>query len=246
MDHRPMRTIGSFDGFDVATYWTRKVTIGTLDVPTDVQNETDLEEDAQMANVAVVYYSSTGNTYRLAQAIAEGAKGAGADVRVRKVAELAPDEAIATNQGWKEHREATADVPEASLDDLSWAKGIAFGSPTRFGLVAAQLKQFLDSTGPLWQQGALVDKIVTGFTGAQTLHGGHETTLSSLNHVFAHWGAVIVPLGYTDPSVFATGNPYGSSWASGGTDGPDEPTLVVARHQGARLARWAKLASAGN
>ena len=79
-------------------------------------------------------------------------------------------------------------------------------------MVAAQLEQFLDTTGPLWQQGKLTDKVVTSFTGAATAHGGHETTLLSSDAVFSHWGSVIVPLGYSSPAVFETGNPYGSTW----------------------------------
>jgi NAD(P)H dehydrogenase (quinone) len=92
-----------------------------------------------------------------------------------------------------------------------------------------------------WQRGALADKAVTAFTAAHTPHGGHETTIASLYNVFTHWGCVIVPLGYTDPAVFATGNPYGSSWSSDGGAGPDAATLDVARHQGRRLARIAAL-----
>lgn len=196
-----------------------------------------------MAKIAVIYYSSTGNTHQLARAIGEGATDAGAEVRLRKVHELAPEEAVATNQGWKEHVEATVDVPEATLEDLEWADGIAFGTPTRYGLPSAQLKQFLDTTGGLWQQGKLVDKAISTFTGAYNRHAGHETTQTALNNVFAHWGSVIVPLGFTDPLVFdpTTGNPYGASWQSGGGEGPDATALAVARHQGARLARIAGL-----
>lgn len=202
-----------------------------------------------MSRIAVIYYSSTGNTYQLATAIEVGARAAGAETRLRRVRELAPEEAIATNQGWATHRAATAYVPEAVLDDLEWADGVIFGTPTRFGLPSAQLKQFIDTAGPLWQQGKLVDKAVSAFTGAYNRHAGHETTLTALNNVFVHWGAVIVPLGFTDPAVFAAdaGNPYGVSWQSGGTDrsGPDETTLAVARHQGGRVARIAGLLAAG-
>lgn len=192
--------------------------------------------------IAVIYYSATGHTYRLAEALASGAADAGGEVRLRQVHELAPATAIASNPAWQAHAAETATIAEASLEDLEWADGLAFGAPTRYGMVAAQLKQFLDLTGPLWQQGKLADKVVTSFTGASTAHGGHETTLLSLSAVFAHWGSVIVPLGYTDPAVFVTGNPYGSTWLSGGGPGPDELTLQVARHQGARLTRWARQA----
>jgi NAD(P)H dehydrogenase (quinone) len=191
-------------------------------------------------HIAVIYYSATGNTHSLAQAIAEGATTAGAEVRLRTVKELAPPEAIASNDAWAQHIQKTSSQSvEATLEDLEWADGVAFGSPTRFGLPSSQLKQFIDSTGPLWSQGKLIDKPMTAFTGASTQHGGHETTIASLFNVFVSWGAVIVPLGYTSPEVFTTGNAYGSSWTSGGQQGPDEVTLDVARQQGARLCRLA-------
>ena len=103
--------------------------------------------------VAIIYYSATGTTYQLARAVEQGASEAGADVRFRKVRELAPDEAIASNQGWAAHRLESQHVPEATLDDLAWADAIIFGTPTRYGLPTAQLKQFLDTTGPLWVKG---------------------------------------------------------------------------------------------
>jgi NAD(P)H dehydrogenase (quinone) len=192
--------------------------------------------------IAVIYYSATGNTHKLAAAIAEGATNFGAEVRIRTVRELAPPEAIQSNEAWAQHvAETSSDSTEATLDDLEWAQGVAFGSPTRFGLVSSQLKQFIDSTGPLWSQGKLIDKPMTAFTGASTAHGGHETTIVSLFNVFVSWGSIIVPLGYTSPDVFTTGNAYGSSWTSGKSGGPDEATLNVARQQGARLARVTSL-----
>src|SRR6516164_9025921 len=102
-----------------------------------------------MPNVAVIYYSATGNVHALAEALAEGAATEGADVRLRRVAELAPAEAIDSNPAWRKHIDATASVQVATLDDIRWAEALAFGSPTRFGNVSAQLKQFLDITGPL-------------------------------------------------------------------------------------------------
>lgn len=190
--------------------------------------------------VAVIYYSATSVTYRLARAVEEGATQAGAEVRFRKVRELAPDEAIASNQGWAAHRLETQSVPEATLEDLEWAEAIVLGTPTRFGLPTAQLKQFIDTTGPLWGQGKLVNKVVSSFTSASTGHGGHETTLTSLNNVFYHWGAIIVPPGYADPVQFAAGNPYGASWTSNnGQAMPDDAALGSARFQGRRVAELA-------
>ncbi len=189
--------------------------------------------------VAVIYYSATGSVHRLAEAVAEGARDAGAEVRLRRAAELAPDSAIDANPAWREHVDTTArDVAEAALADLEWADGYAFGTPTRFGNTTAQLKQFLDTTGGLWQAGKLADKTVTAFTSAVNVHGGMESTILSLNNVFYHWGCIIVPPGYTDDTVYASGgNPYGTSWAAGMQGAkPDEATLAAARYQGRRLA----------
>lgn len=188
--------------------------------------------------VAVIYYSATGSVYKLAQAVEEGAKEAGAEVRFRKVHELAPEEAIQSNQGWSDHALMTEDVPEAQLEDLEWADAYLFGTPTRFGNVSAQLKQFLDQTGGLWFEGKLADKVVSGFTSAQNVHGGQESTLLSMYNVFAHWGAIVVTPGYTDPLLFeAGGNPYGAS----STGEPSEQELAAARYLGRRVAEKAAL-----
>lgn len=195
---------------------------------------------------AIIYYSATGGTHKLAQAIAEGAREAGGEVRFLKVRELAPEEAIASNEGWSAHRAETQDVPEATLADLEWADAILFGAPTRFGLPAAQLKQFLDTTGPLWGQGKLIDKIVSTFTSTATAHGGQESTILALNNTFYHWGAIIVPPGYADPIQFAAGNPYGASFTSqNGTVPPDENALASARFQGRRTVEIAARFLAG-
>lgn len=195
-----------------------------------------------MTNIAIIYYSAYGHTYRLAQALEEGAKSQGAQTRLRKVRELAPDEVIATQQGWKDHRAATEHIVEATLDDLEWADGYAFGTPTRFGNPSAQLKQFLDTAGGLWQRGVLADKAVTSFTGAMNPHGGQETTIVALNNVFYHWGSIIIPVGYTDPAIFAAGgNPYGTSNTASEDGSIDEAVLNAARYQGSRLARFAQV-----
>jgi NAD(P)H dehydrogenase (quinone) len=133
-------------------------------------------------------------------------------------------------------------VAEATLGDLEWADGYAFGTPTRFGNPAAQLKQFLDTTGPLWAQGKLADKPVTSFTSSMNRHGGQESTLLALNTVFYHWGSVIVPPGYTDPLLYASGgNPYGTSLVTGRDIATALPPEIVeaARYQGRRLAQFA-------
>ena len=190
--------------------------------------------------IAVVYYSATGNVHGLAQSVGEGAEGAGAEVRLRHVEELASELLISQNQYWGRHRSEVANAPVAALDDLDWADGVAFGSPTRFGNVAAQLKQFFDQAGELWQAGKLADKVGTAFTSSQNPHGGQETTILALNNTLYHWGMLILPLGYTVSEVFAAGgNPYGASFVTGHTvTGPDEHARAVARYQGQRLARF--------
>jgi NAD(P)H dehydrogenase (quinone) len=194
--------------------------------------------EAQPAGVrlAVVYYSATGSVHALANAVADGARSAGAELR--RVPELAGEDAIDANPAWRSYVDATKfTVAEATLDDLEWANAYAFGTPTRFGLPAAQLKQFIDQTGGQWQAGVFHHKPVTSFTSAQNPHGGQESTILALNNVFYHWGCVIVPPGYTDAVLFdAGGNPYGTSWA--GVDGaPSEQVLAGARYQG-QLVTW--------
>ncbi len=194
-----------------------------------------------VARVAVIYYSATGNVHGLAQAVAAGAEQAGAEVRLRHVEELASELQISQNQYWGRHRSQVAEAPVATLADLDWADGIAFGTPTRFGNVAAQLKQFSDQAGKLWQQGKLADKVATAFTSSQTTHGGQESTILALSNTLYHWGMLILPVGYTVQEVFAAGgNPYGTSFTTGHTvTGPDERALEAARYQGQRLARYA-------
>jgi NAD(P)H dehydrogenase (quinone) len=195
-----------------------------------------------VTRIAVIYYSATGNVHALARAVADGASEEGADVRLRHVAELPPEMLISFKQHWGCHRSELEDQPDAALEDLEWADGIALGTPTRFGNVAAQLKLFLDLAGELWQRGALEDKVATSFTSSQTVHGGQEATILALNNTLYHWGALVLPLGYTVHDVFnGGGNPYGTSYTSGHrlNGKPDEETLTVARAQGARLARVA-------
>ncbi|GHJ06904.1 NAD(P)H:quinone oxidoreductase [Micromonospora matsumotoense] len=188
--------------------------------------------------VAVIYYSATGITYQMAQAACEAAGEAGAEVRLRKVRELAPDEAIRSNAGWQAHRLETQDVMEAEIDDLAWADVVIFGSPTRYGMIAAQLKQFIDTTGPLWANGALADKVYSGFTSTATSHGGQESTLLSLFTIFYHWGGVVVTPGYTDPSQFVAGNPYGASHTSNnGEVAPDHVALAATALTAKRAVR---------
>lgn len=195
-------------------------------------------------NAAIVYYSSTGTVHALAQAAAEGAEKAGARVRLRKVAETAPPEAISAKPAWGQHLQDTADVAEASLDDLVWADAVLFGTPTRFGNPASQLRAFIDTTGSLWGEGKLADKVYSAFTASITRHGGQESTLLALANTFYHWGGIIVPPGYTDPIQFESGNPYGTSHVAG--DGPPgDIALQAARHQARRVVDTAAALQAG-
>lgn len=195
--------------------------------------------------VAVIYYSATGNVHALASAFADGAREAGAEVRLCRVEELAPDAAIDSNPAWREHIDATADVPIATHDDLRWADAFAFGTPTRYGNVSSQLKQFIDTTAGLWAGGELADKAVTGFTSAINTHGGNEATLLALYNTMYHWGSVIVPPGYTAQEFGAAGgNPYGVSHPSMGGQ-PQELALAGARAQAQRLVRIGTLVASG-
>lgn len=202
---------------------------------------------SEKAKIAIVYYSAMGHAYQVAKAFEAGAKAEGAEVRLRKVKELATPEVIATNPAWKAHLEATKDVPEVTLADLEWANGFIFGSPTRYGVMAAQLKQFFDSTGPLWGQGKLSHKPVTAFAGAINPHGGQVNTINSIYSVMQHWGAIVVPTGYTDSSIYAAGgSPYGVIYTAAARESTsvEEPVLAAARYMGARLARYAEVLAA--
>ena len=141
--------------------------------------------------VPVIYYSATGNVHALAQAVADGAEEEGAEVRPRHVEELASELHISQNQYWGRHRSIVSEDPVATLDDLEWA--------------AAQLKQFIDQAGRLWQEGKLADKAATSFTSSQTAPGGQESTILALNNTLYHSGMVIAALGYTVREVFAAG-----------------------------------------
>ena len=203
-----------------------------------------------MADVklAVIYYSATGTIHGMAQRIAAAGEKAGAEVRLRQVTELAPPEAIASNAGWSQHFDRTKDEPKADVEDLVWADAVLFGTPTRYGNVASQLKQFLDTTGPQWGQGLLADKVYAGFTATQTAHGGQESTLLALYNVIYHWGGILVPPGYTDPLKFGDGNPYGVSHVTGANnDAPLTPVVEAALdHLATRVVTVAGRLKAGS
>ncbi|GES31048.1 NAD(P)H:quinone oxidoreductase [Streptomyces angustmyceticus] len=195
--------------------------------------------------VAVIYYSSTGTIAELARLIADAAEHAGADVRLRRAAELAPQTAIDANPAWAANAAATADIMEATHEDMLWADAVIFGTPTRFGNVSSQLKQYIDTLGGLWQQGRLADKVYSGFTASATRHGGQESTLLALYQTVHHFGGILVTPGYTDPAKFTDGNPYGTSHVGGPDTPPDDDARTAARIQAERVVTFTKAVKHG-
>lgn len=197
-------------------------------------------------NVAIIYYSSTGTNYKLAKKAEEAAKEAGAEVKLVKVPELAPEEAINGNPAWKAHVEETKDVPTASLDDLVWADAYIFSVPTRYGAVPSQMRQFLDTTGGLWSEGKLANKVVSAMASASNPHGGQEQTILSLYTTMFHWGAIVAAPGYTDDSIFAAGgNPYGTSVTTDQEGNWKDDVTPAVKHQTKRTIQIADAVKKG-
>jgi NAD(P)H dehydrogenase (quinone) len=199
-----------------------------------------------MAKVLVLYYSSYGHVETLAEAVAAGAREAGAEVALKRVPELVPEEVAR-----KAHMKVDQAAPIATVDELPQYDAIVFGTPTRFGMMAAQMRNFLDQTGGLWAKGALIGKVGSVFASTATQHGGQETTITSFHTTLLHHGMVIVGAPYSDARLtemkeVSGGTPYGATTLAGG-DGsrqPSENELGIARTQGAHVARIAaKLAS---
>lgn len=197
--------------------------------------------------VLVLFYSTYGHIYQMAQAIATGAEQVnGSEVKIRRVAETLPDEVL-TAMGAKEAQKAFAQVELVTLEDLKEADAIIFGTPTRFGVMAAQMKQFLDSTGQLWAKGELVGKVGGVFTSSATQHGGQETTIQSFHTLMLHHGMLIAGLPYAFQGQMGVeqvkgGSPYGASTIADG-DGsrmPSEIELDGAKYQGKFIAEIAK------
>ena len=191
-----------------------------------------------MPKVLVLFYSRTGNTAALADAVVEGAKSVRfAEVDVRRIDDLAPASVIESIPDWKASRARLAARYQtfADVNSLADYDALILGAPTRYGIMAAELKNVLDQTGPLWQAGKLVNKVGSAFTSVSTAHGGHETTLWSIMTPMANLGMLLVPPGYSDPVMFAGGSPYGAT-ATTGAAAPGESDLAAARHQGRRVA----------
>ncbi len=200
-----------------------------------------------MTGVLVVFYSMYGNTAKLAKAVAEGAREVkGVEVRLRQVEDLLPKEVIEGSPRIKSVKGELADIKIATNDDLKWAGGVLFGSPTRYGNMCAQLKQYLDRTGQLWMEGALIGKPAGVFTSTSTIHGGQETTLISMMIPLFHHGMIIVGVPYSEERLFSLelggGSPYGASSISGPTAEvqPTEKDLAIARTLGKRVAQVTK------
>ena len=180
--------------------------------------------------LAIIYYSSTGTNYTLAREAETAAKDLGVEnIRFKRVEETVPEEVIKENEDWHNHYQETKEIETATVDDLDWADAIIFSYPTRYGDAPSQFKSLVDSTGGLWQNGKLVNKVVTGMTSAANPHGGQEGTLLSLYKTMMHWGAIIAAPGYADPVVFETGgNPYGFSIVGGSDlDGKQKQAIAA-------------------
>lgn len=191
--------------------------------------------------VLIAFYSRTGTTEALAKAIAEGAQAQGAEVRLRRVREVVSPQIMANVPGWADSAEKmNALYPAPNEADAEWADAIIFGTPTRFGNVSSELKAWVDSLGGLWFQGKLNGKVGSAFSSTSTQHGGNESTNLTMYNFMAHLGMIIVPLGYSDPVMFAAGTPYGATAISGqNSTPPSENDLNVARYQGRRVAQVA-------
>ncbi|WP_304156064.1 NAD(P)H:quinone oxidoreductase type IV [Mesonia mobilis] len=180
--------------------------------------------------LAIIYYSSTGTNYTLAREAETAAKDLGVEnIRFKRVEETVPEEVIKENEDWHNHYQETKEIETATVEDLDWADAIIFSYPTRYGDAPSQFKSLVDSTGALWQNGKLVNKVVTGMTSAANPHGGQEGTLLSLYKTMMHWGAIVAAPGYADPVIFETGgNPYGFSMIGGSDlDGKQKQAIAA-------------------
>ncbi|HNQ02365.1 MAG TPA: NAD(P)H:quinone oxidoreductase [Syntrophales bacterium] len=196
--------------------------------------------------VLVVFYSMYGHTYKMAQAIAEGVKEVpGADAVLRRVPETLPEDVLA-KMGALEAQKSMAHIPVCTVDELAGADAVIFGTPTRFGNMCGQMRQFLDATGGLWAKGSLAGKVGSVFTSSATQHGGQESTILSFHINLLHHGMVVVGLPYAFAGQMrideiSGGSPYGASTIAGGKGErmPSENELAAARWQGRHVARIA-------
>jgi NAD(P)H dehydrogenase (quinone) len=201
----------------------------------------------ERAKVQVVFYSMYGHIYRMAEAVAEGARSVpGVEVSLFQVPELVPADAL-EKSGAAAAKKAFAHIPAAKVDQLGEADAIIFGTPTRYGNMCAQMRNFMDQTGGLWMKNALVGKVGSVFASTATQHGGQETTITSFHTTLLHLGMIIVGVPYSEQRQMTVGeitggSPYGASTIAGG-DGsrsPSENELAIARFQGKHVAEIAK------
>lgn len=203
-------------------------------------------------HVGVFFYSMTGNVLDLAEAVAEGVEEVqGVEAHLHPVDELVPDETIEGDERMASVAERKAELPAAEVDMLRDYQGFLFGTPTRYGRLAAQLAQFLDQTGAIWQDGATIGKPAGVFTSTASVHGGQETTIVSTWATFAHLGMLPVGVPYSEARLFELepegGSPYGASSVSGpeAEKGPTERELDIARTHGRRVAELVRVIDAG-
>ena len=202
--------------------------------------------------VLVIFYSMYGHVWRLAEAVAAGAREvADAEVELLQVPELVPDDVL-EKSGAKAARKAFAGVPWASVEKLASADAVIFGTPTRFGMMCAQMRNFLDQTGGLWMKGALVGKVASVFASTASQHGGQETTITSFHATLLHHGMIVVGVPYSEPKLLEMkevtgGTPYGATTVTGpdGSRLPSENELAIARFQGRHVAGVAVALSRG-
>ena len=188
--------------------------------------------------LAIIYYSSYGTNHQMANIAAEAAKAAGAEVRLLKAPETAPDDVVAGVDAWQAQAEKSADIPSATVEDMEWANAYLISAPTRFGIMASQMRAFIDTLGGIWAKGGLANKPVSAMTSAQNMHGGQETTLVSFYSTIMHWGGIVVAPGYTDDVIYKTGgNPYGYSHKAG--DAFTDEAKAAIGHQARRLVEVA-------
>lgn len=188
--------------------------------------------------LAIVYYSTYGTNYQMAAIAAEAAKAAGVEVRLLKAPETAPAAVVAGQEAWQAQADKTKDIPAATAADMEWANAYLFCAPTRFGVMASQMRAFIDTLGGVWAAGNLTNKAVSAMSSAQNTHGGQESTIQSFYLTAMHWGAIVVAPGFTDQSVFKTGgNPYGYSHTQG--DEFTDDVKAAISHQTNRLIQFA-------
>ena len=189
----------------------------------------------------ILFYTTYGTNHAMAECAAEAAREAGANVRLRRVRETAPEKVIEKEKAWKAQLERMQDIPEAGPEDMEWASAYLVSAPTRFSSVPSQMQAFFDTLGPLWQNGVMANKIAGAMTSTNSAHGGQETTLMHLHATFCHWGCVVAAPGYTDDVMFELGNPYGVSAIAGDVN---DTVRGAIRHQAGRMVRLAgKLAA---